>query len=468
MTDQKIIKDFVEAMNQSKKGTSPYDTTATVVRVEGSTAWVHIPGGVDETPVAMSINAKPGDTVRVRVAGGQAWTVGNDSAPPTDDTAATLAQIKADEVNGYLHTHLSLKDDGLYVLSDKSGWSVRVANDGIYLISEDGDTVAQYKDEIRIGRKNGSAVNISSKDIEMLDGSGKSIFDAHLSNGENGTARAGTTFVVPNDGWTGMIMVAHPIYDVVGVSRIDDPTIITVPTVVDDYTVNITTPLSAGTYNVIYDTMDTLFHFRLGTTWSADVGDGATMIGGENAAVSQYSTAIGYGCLANYNAQIAVGRWNAIDMTGESAFIIGNGNGHYGRSDALSVTWSGDVHAAGDVEDGNGNVLANKAEASDVSALQTEQLYSVVRYSYEYTCPASGTVNITKNDLGISVPSGYRIAGYIGISTGNADVVPRSWNPQATATGTTIPLRNLTTAQKTGTLAVDVLYLKTSRGTLTT
>lgn len=96
MTNAKIIKDIAEAINQSQKGTSAYDTTAEVVRVEGSTAWVHIPGGVDETPVTMSITAKPGDTVRVRVSGGQAWTMGNDSNPPTDDTTAVAAQKTAD------------------------------------------------------------------------------------------------------------------------------------------------------------------------------------------------------------------------------------------------------------------------------------------------------------------------------------------------------------------------------------
>lgn len=96
MTNAKIIKDIAEAINQSQKGTSAYDTTAEVVRVEGATAWVHIPGGVDETPVTMSITAKPGDTVRVRVSGGQAWTMGNDSNPPTDDTTAVAAQKTAD------------------------------------------------------------------------------------------------------------------------------------------------------------------------------------------------------------------------------------------------------------------------------------------------------------------------------------------------------------------------------------
>lgn len=87
-----VSKDLVDIIKESdNKGTKAYDTTATVTRVDGSTVWVHIPGGVDETPVKRTINAKQGDVVQVRVSGGSAWLNGNSSAPPTDDTQADLA-----------------------------------------------------------------------------------------------------------------------------------------------------------------------------------------------------------------------------------------------------------------------------------------------------------------------------------------------------------------------------------------
>lgn len=94
----KTIKTLTEVLQESKKeGTTPYDTTAEVVRIEGKTAWVHIPGGIDETPVNMTIAASVGDTVQVRIAGGRAWITGNQSAPPTDDKKATAAQKSADK-----------------------------------------------------------------------------------------------------------------------------------------------------------------------------------------------------------------------------------------------------------------------------------------------------------------------------------------------------------------------------------
>lgn len=90
--DAKTIKDFISIIKEDKTTVAPYDTTAIVTRIEGQTAWVHIPGGVDETPVSMAINAQAGDDVRIRLSGGQAWIIGNDTAPPTDDAKAVEAK----------------------------------------------------------------------------------------------------------------------------------------------------------------------------------------------------------------------------------------------------------------------------------------------------------------------------------------------------------------------------------------
>lgn len=96
----RIGKDIMSAMeNASEKGTSAYDTTAEVRRIEGDTAWVHIAGGVDETPVKLTIAAKAGDSVQVRVGGGRAWITGNASAPPTDDAQAIVATERATIAN---------------------------------------------------------------------------------------------------------------------------------------------------------------------------------------------------------------------------------------------------------------------------------------------------------------------------------------------------------------------------------
>ena len=88
----KVAKELYSAISKKDERTpKPYDTEATVVREEGDTIWVKIPGGIDETPVRKTINAKPGDNVQVRVADGRAWVMGNSTNPPTDDSTANYA-----------------------------------------------------------------------------------------------------------------------------------------------------------------------------------------------------------------------------------------------------------------------------------------------------------------------------------------------------------------------------------------
>ena len=87
-----LEKELAQVINDlNKGGTKPYDTSAVVTRVEGSTAWVHIDQGVEETPVEMTIACKAGDTVKVRLSGGMAYLLGNNTAPPTDDRTALEA-----------------------------------------------------------------------------------------------------------------------------------------------------------------------------------------------------------------------------------------------------------------------------------------------------------------------------------------------------------------------------------------
>ena len=84
MTD--AVRELFEMLAKKEKSGSDY--TGRVTRVEGGTAYVQFDGSdIPNTPVALSIGAKAGDEVRIRVADGMAWIVGNDTAPPTDDSA---------------------------------------------------------------------------------------------------------------------------------------------------------------------------------------------------------------------------------------------------------------------------------------------------------------------------------------------------------------------------------------------
>ena len=105
-----LASDLYKAMSESdNKKPKPYDTQAEVVRVDGNVAYIHIPGGVDETPVQITTSVKPGDMVMARLSGGRAWVLGNSTSPPTDDSTAYYAvniannvQKNVVEINNYV------------------------------------------------------------------------------------------------------------------------------------------------------------------------------------------------------------------------------------------------------------------------------------------------------------------------------------------------------------------------------
>jgi len=98
MSNAELIRNLQEAM-QSRSRPAPYDATAVVTRVDGTTAWVRLAGSDTETPIKRTIDAKAGDTVQVRVSGGTAWITGNSTAPPTDDRTAKQAVQTAEEAH---------------------------------------------------------------------------------------------------------------------------------------------------------------------------------------------------------------------------------------------------------------------------------------------------------------------------------------------------------------------------------
>ena len=68
------------------------DYTGTVTKVDGQIAYVRIDGAeISDTPVALSIDASPGDKVRVRVNNGRAWLTGNDTSPPGSNGRLVIA-----------------------------------------------------------------------------------------------------------------------------------------------------------------------------------------------------------------------------------------------------------------------------------------------------------------------------------------------------------------------------------------
>lgn len=195
----KIINDLLQILQEAGKNkTTPLDAQAEVRRVEGNTAWVHIAGGVDETPVRLTINARVGDKVQVRLSGGRAWITGNSSAPPTDDHMANTAQNTADKAQSSAdkaqNTAIeAAKTADNYISTDSTGIMVSENNgatketpsnatkNNVLITEKDVQirhgqkTVASHGDSTIIGAEDGNHIVISDDSIKAKNGDAESL-----------------------------------------------------------------------------------------------------------------------------------------------------------------------------------------------------------------------------------------------------------------------------------------------------
>ena len=128
-----LVKTIVKAIEErDKKKTRALDTVATVVRVDDDYAWVRLAGSDMETPVKQTISVKKGDTVQVRASKGKAWIVGNETAPPTDDTLAKKALQQADKAGNTARkaSDMAIVADVMWYLASAQDEGVTVEDEG--------------------------------------------------------------------------------------------------------------------------------------------------------------------------------------------------------------------------------------------------------------------------------------------------------------------------------------------------
>ena len=382
--------------------TTGYDTPAEVRRVEGPTAWVHIPGGVDETPVKLTVDCKSGDTVQVRVAGGAAWIVGNQTAPPTDDTVAKEAAQEAQDAfrqaaaaqedadaartiagntNQYFWHTQSGVDTGAHITEiprdqfladpDHGGGNLLARSNGVAVrdglrelstFSGDGFTVNSIYDKRVLETGFSPDANYSGVKYDVFDYDNESPFTMTLPwdirSGYEGNVTYTFYSTYPGTIVTGITVTGH--WSVSGRDVTFDATLCT------SLQSN-----SVTAVRVQYYAEGRFPFYTLGTRGSGTVGAFSTVIGENGVAKGSTSLAVGEGCNANgtnsfaqgqnsyagvnatslgrgtrasYNSQLACGQWN-IDHSGVGPlFIVGDGSSASARSDSFRVDQGGYVY----------------------------------------------------------------------------------------------------------------------------
>ena len=181
---------------QKTGSTSAYDAKATVTRVTDDVVYVHLDGGVPETPCQKTIDCKTGDIVKIRVSGGKAWITGNATAPPTDDTKAMRADEKATNADIKAAVARAIAEEeaenrnaivreyengvlvarrgntcGALINAEGSFDVVAVSWDGA--VPDAGDVLARFGEEIVIGHSEANRVIIRQAGLWSRFGNGR-------------------------------------------------------------------------------------------------------------------------------------------------------------------------------------------------------------------------------------------------------------------------------------------------------
>lgn len=429
---QKISNDLVDSINEKeKKKPIPYDTYAKVLRIDGGTAWVHIPGGVDETPVALTVNAKAGDSVLVRVSGGNAWIVGNSSAPPTDDTKAVEAKGVADVAQETAESAEEVAKNASRAVKSTSQYFWHTETDtgagaGAHI------TEVPQEDFIADPANGGGNLLAQSRGIKVRNGLTElAIFGADYTQlGQLGKSRMR---IYPRK----LILLAPNNAELMNIGGIEDTdgyvhhsyrgdgskTVFELKCRPKKYTDNSglfevtidNTPNSNWT--LIYDDYTALFSIKFTTApannsiirvWFEPyfdavleqqyvlgyrdpnrpaIGHFSFSSGYATSAQGHYSATFGLGTVANGGSQTVIGSYNAIDV--KQLFIIGNGQQESDRSNAFTVDWDGNVKAAGSI------TASGHATAIGYKTGRQTGTYSLASGKSFVTVPASALSRIT-------------------------------------------------------------------------
>lgn len=315
----KTLGSIIDSIIEAKKDeTEAYDSSATVLRDDGDILWVHIPGGVDETPIKKTIDAKRGDVIQVRVGGGTAWATGNQTAPPTDDTKAKAVEAKTTVIEKVVNTVKNVAEKAYKIAgnTDQYFWVTETGTDtGAHITEIPKEDFLDDPDNgggNLLARSNGIAVRDGMSELATFSSEGLNV----------------TTYDDQGNG----VDIAHLGYALGSTG--------------------------SGTAKKPY--------FTFGERKANSTIGNYSIAGGYQVISSGYaSSAFGNNVSATVEGQMVIGRHN---LASTYPFVIGNGSQAVGNSNAFTVDWDGYVwHKHDGVYDAR-SVIINGGPASVASA----------------------------------------------------------------------------------------------------
>lgn len=393
MRENDLIKKLLYiARKTNKPKTSPYDTVATVTRIEDGVTYVHFPGGIDETPIETTIGASPGDTVRVRCGGGSAWITGNATAPPTDDTYAKRVNTEltesinntnvvvrtiqravnavkkiADNTNQYFWHVEEGTDTGAHITEiPQEEFLADPENGGGNLLARsNGVAVRDGLTELAQFRADGMAFNDSAGnkvvDIDTGGGDVTRAFSKRMFEGVALYQDTPVTLGINHPYFSGDIAIDGHFYGILSNGNIAYTTIDDLSSDFSTTSDNVRIEYSAvaGQFTLTYTgSSEGVTVFRFVFAWKQQVPKTFFSFGWRwrERIAGIFSAIIGEGLQARYDDQVVVGKYNNNKST--NIFEVGIGTDDTVRRNGLEVTSDGDVYAYGKFKiDGGSNAL---------------------------------------------------------------------------------------------------------------
>ena len=189
MDIQSTIKATVEQV-VSKYVTKPPTThNGSVETVVGNTANVLLDGGAEPTPCSMRVSCRPGERVSVTIEHHRAYVTGNLSAPPTDDTKATIARAIADAAIEAADAAQTAADEAASV-AEATDQHFFTDTDGVHVTEAEGDATTDHNILINslgimLRKATNYLVSITSSAIAFYDGLGTAASNITAQFGAN-------------------------------------------------------------------------------------------------------------------------------------------------------------------------------------------------------------------------------------------------------------------------------------------
>lgn len=383
--------------------------TATADSSDGTVTVQLEDGDVIEVGTIGSVSA--GDTVTIHVQRGEAQVIAaegwGDAMQQAVDDAAAIAEATGQhfwhDSNGAHVTEVTAdqwaqSQTGHNILVNSLGILLRKALNyiaawtGTALSFYDGDgnaadniTASFGSSGAQIGKVDESHIEMDYHSLRLIDKDGNEYFEVEDLRDQSGTATVVDTWT--GNGSTTAFALTYTATDTSYTVKVDG-TATSATKTTSGFTLA-SAPAGGSTITAEYTTDRLLYAFTFGDRLAGAIGSHSSTFGYHNVASGKYSHAEGIGSMAvglashteggggqargdyshaegrdveatgDYShaqnigtfargeAQTAIGKYNVADSA--SALIIGNGTSINARSNALTVDWSGNVEAAGDV-----------------------------------------------------------------------------------------------------------------------